>query len=40
MPVWMLERIRSVANDCGVPCDTLIKVWVAEMVLSREKSAR
>ncbi len=40
LPGWMLNRIRSVANDCDVPCETVIKVWVAEKILSREKALR
>jgi hypothetical protein len=40
LPVWMLDRIRSVAADCGIPCENVIKVWVAEKVLSREKAWR
>jgi hypothetical protein len=38
IPNWMLNRIRRVANDCGIPCEEVIKVWVAEKVLSREKA--
>lgn len=40
LPVWMLDSIRSIANDCGIPREDLIKVWVAEKVLSREAASR
>jgi len=39
LPVWMINRIRSVANDCSVPCEDVIKIWVAEKVLDREKTS-
>jgi hypothetical protein len=39
LPVRMLNQIQSIANDCGVPCKTLIKVWVAEKVLSRRATS-
>jgi hypothetical protein len=40
LPVRMLDRIQSIAQDCGIPREDLIKIWVAEKVLSREASSR
>jgi hypothetical protein len=39
LPVWMVDRIRLVANDCAIPCEDVIKIWVAEKILSREKAS-
>ena len=40
LPVHMFSRIQSMANDCGVPCETLIKVWAAEKVLNRRTASQ
>jgi hypothetical protein len=40
LPVRILDQIQSIAQNCGVPSETLIKMWVAEKVLNREATSR
>jgi hypothetical protein len=37
LPIWLLDHIRGAANDCGVPHEDIIKIWLTEKVLDREK---
>jgi len=40
LPVRILDQIQSIAQNCGVPSETLIKMWVAEKALNREAALR
>jgi hypothetical protein len=35
-PVTLLERIRLAANKWDVPCQSLVKVWLAEKLEEEE----
>lgn len=35
LPVTLLERIKVAANKRDVPCQSLIKTWLAEMTETR-----
>ena len=37
LTIWMLDRIRTIADNCGIPHEDIIKVWVAERLLGREQ---
>jgi hypothetical protein len=36
----MFQQVRVIAADCAIPYQDLIKVWVAEKLLARERAAR
>jgi len=40
LPVTTVREIRSIANECGLPSETLMKIWIAEKVLNRKTPTR
>ncbi|MBU0505169.1 BrnA antitoxin family protein [bacterium] len=34
-PEWMIEKLDKAANKLGVPRQSLIKVWIAEMLAKK-----
>jgi len=39
LPDWMLHRNQSIASDRGVPFTDVIRTWVADKVLNRNKAS-
>lgn len=40
LPLWMLQQIQIVARDSGVPAEDVMKIWIAEKLLSRGTPAQ
>jgi hypothetical protein len=37
LPIRMFDHIQRAAADCGVSGEILIKIWVADKILARQK---
>jgi predicted DNA binding CopG/RHH family protein len=40
LPRHVLDHIQATAAACGIPAEHVIKAWIAEKILDREKLRR